>query len=111
MITNNAAHYSNRQDTLNAQMISLVDEIGQLEKGGVGQSSNAARAKEKWQLTRPKDMDPAFLFGKGDEWMKWKEEMEDYVDAVQMGLKDVLGRAASLKSQLLERTQKDLVQE
>ena len=111
LITNNAVHYSNRQDTINAQMISLVDKIGQLERGSVGQWSDATRAKEKLQLTRPKDMDSAVFSGKDGEWMKWKEEMEDYVDAVQMGLKDVLGRAASVKSPLLERTQIDLVQE
>ena len=70
LITKNVVHYSNKQDTLNAQMMSLVDKIGQLEKGGVGQSSDAARAKKKWQLTRPKYMDPEVFSGKGDEWMK-----------------------------------------
>ena len=55
--------------------------------------------KGGWQLNRPKDMEPNHFSGKDEEWSKWKEEIEDFMDAVHPGLKWTM--AAS--SKLLER--------
>ena len=41
--------------------------------GLVGQSPDAARGKDKWQLTRATDMDPAEFSGKEEEWLRSEE--------------------------------------
>ena len=58
--------------------------------------------KDKWQLTRPKDMDPGIFSGKDEEWPQWKESMEDYIDAVHPGLKDALLAMSKAKGEVLE---------
>ena len=64
-------------------MRNIGDRVTKIEKSGVGRLSDATRpAKEKWQLTRPKDMDPAMFTVKKQEWMKWKEKTEDYGVAI-----------------------------
>ena len=87
-----------RQDSQQSTMASIVAElvakVEKLEKSSVGQSPDATRGKDKWQLTRPKDMDPAEFSGKEEECFRWTEETEDYVDAVRPGLKQALSLAA-----------------
>jgi len=41
----------------------------------------------KWELSRPKDMDPAIFGSKEDHWPKFREDLMDYADAVHGGLK------------------------
>ena len=55
---------SNQQATLETKVSELITRLEKLEKSGVGPSSSAAGGKERWQLTRPKDMDPAEFTGK-----------------------------------------------
>ena len=64
--------------------------VGVLESAGSGPSLGAGKAKEKWQLSVPKDMQPSEFTGKEEEWKRWKEEMEDYIEAVHPGMKLVL---------------------
>ena len=40
----------------------------------------------KWELSRPKDIEPSSFDGKEENWAKWKEEIDDYADAVHEGL-------------------------
>lgn len=56
-----------QQATVCAQVAELAAKLGQLERSGVGPSSDATRGKDKWQLTRPRDMGPAILPGKEEE--------------------------------------------
>ena len=88
----------NQQATLESKVSELVARLEKLEKSRVGQSPGAASGKHRWQLTRPKDMDPAEFAGKEEEWLKWKEATEDYVDAVHPGMKQALSLAAQVKS-------------
>ena len=64
--------------------------VGVLESAGSGPSLGAGKAKEKWQLSVPKDMQPSEFTGKEEEWKRWKEEMEDYIEAAHTGMKLVL---------------------
>ena len=82
----------------------MIARIDQMESRGVGLSSNASGGKG-WQRARPKDMKPFEFTGKDEEWLKWKDSMEDYVDAVHPGLKQVLHLAAKASSQLDTRVQ------
>ena len=50
---------SNQQATLETKVSELITNVEKLEKSGAGVSSSAASGKERWQLTRPKDMGPA----------------------------------------------------
>lgn len=50
---------SNQQATLETKVSELITRLEKLEKSGAGLSYSAAGGKERWQLTRPKDMDPA----------------------------------------------------
>ena len=63
---------SNQQATLETKVSELITRFEKVEKSGVGPSSSAAGGKERWQLTRPKDMGPAEFTGQEGEWLKWK---------------------------------------
>ena len=43
--------------------------------------------KQKWEMSRPKDMEPAMFGGKDELWAKFKEDLMDYADAVHPGIK------------------------
>ena len=43
--------------------------------------------KPKWEMSRPKDMEPATFGGKDEVWAMFKEDLMDFVDAVHPGLK------------------------
>ena len=58
-------------------------KIGELSVG------RSERSEQKWHLTRPKDLTPGTLT-KEEEWKRWKEDIEDYVDAVTPGMKEIL---------------------
>lgn len=50
-------------------------------------------------------MEPAEFTGKDEEWLGWKESMEDFIDKVHPGLKQVLNIVAKTRSQVTDRTQ------
>ena len=52
---------------------------------------------ERWHLTRPKDFAPSVFNGKDEEWVRWKEEIEDYMEAVHPGGKELLREVARTK--------------
>ena len=56
-------------------------------------------------------MGPAEFSGKEEEWLRWKEKTEDYVDAVHPGMKQALSLAAQVKSQVTDRLQVNLTEE
>ena len=91
---NRILRQDSQQSTLGSAVSDLVARIEKLEKSSVGQLPDAARGKDKWQLTRLKYMDPAEFAGREEEWLKWKEATEDYVDAVHPGMKQALSLAA-----------------
>ena len=68
--------------------------------GGKGKGGN------KWELSRPKDIEPSTFDGKEESWAKWKEEIEDYVDAVHEGLK----HAMQTTQRISECVTKDLLE-
>ena len=43
--------------------------------------------KPKWEMSRPKDMEPSTFGGKDDLWAKFKENLMDFADAVHPGIK------------------------
>ena len=38
--------------------------------------------EKKWELSRPKHLEPSLFNGKEEDWPKWKEEVQDYAEAV-----------------------------
>ena len=59
---------------------------------------------KKWQMSRPKDLEASIFTGKDEEWPKWKEQMQDYVDAIHAGLKQCLVVAGNAKAEITETT-------
>ena len=55
----------------------------------------------KWKLSRPKDIEPS-IFGGKEDWAKWKEELEDYADAVHGGLKHALSNTLKISEEVTE---------
>ena len=49
-------------------------------------------------------MEPDTFTGNDEEWLRWKETTEDYVGAVQPGLKHVLGVAAKVTVQIIDQS-------
>ena len=43
--------------------------------------------KGKWELSRPKDIEPDIFGSKDEAWAKFKDGLKDYADAVHPGLK------------------------
>ena len=43
--------------------------------------------KQKWEMSKPKDMEPATFGGKDDLWAKFKEDLVDFANAVHPGIK------------------------
>ena len=101
----------NQQATLESKVSELVARLEKFEKSGFGPSPGAAGGKDRWQLTRPKDMDPPEFAGKEEEWLKWKEATEDYVDAVHAGMKQALNLAALTKTPVKDRLQLNLTED
>lgn len=46
------------------------------------------KREDKWYLTRPKDLLPGSFSGKDEDWLKWKEDLEDYIETVHPGARD-----------------------
>ena len=46
------------------------------------ESKSSGDKKTKWELSRPKDMEPDIIHGKEEAWSKFKEDRMDYADAV-----------------------------
>ena len=67
---------------------------------GSGGSSGGGK---KWLMTRLKDLDPGTFTGKEEEWPRWKDEIEDYAEAFQPGLKHALEMSADYKGVVTEK--------
>ena len=46
--------------------------------------------RTKWEMSRPKDMEPSPFGSKEDQWPKFREDLMDFADAVHPGLKGQL---------------------
>ena len=64
--------------------------------GGKGKGGN------KWELSRPNDIEHSAFDGKDESWPKWKEELEDYVDAVHGGLKHAFGPTLKISEEVTQ---------
>ena len=70
---------------------SISDINTKLQSGGTATSGEKSK---DWQMTRPKDMAPGLFSGKDEEWPQWKESVEDYVDKIRPGLKELPKRVS-----------------
>ena len=62
-------------------------EVDELKRRALEVETKSSDKKPKWELSRPKDMDPTIFSGKEEAWPKFKEELMDYADAVHPGIK------------------------
>ena len=58
---------------------------------------------KKWELSRPKDIKANVFSGKEDDWARWKENLEDYADAVHTGLKHAHITSAKFTETITEK--------
>ena len=52
-------------------------------------------------------MGPSQSTGNEEEWPKWKEEIEDYIEAVHPGLKHAIILTSKAKEEVTEKTLRD----
>ena len=52
--------------------------------------TSASKAKGKWEMSRPKDMEVNTFTGKEELWPKFREELIDYAEACHPGIKSQL---------------------
>ena len=95
----------NSGDLLTQEVHAIVQRLALLEQQGTNPSASAPAGKKKWDLTRPKDMEPEKFVGKDEDWMQWKEATEDYADAVHPGLKHAMGVAAKKGGPIADQSQ------
>ena len=62
-------------------------EVEELRRRALEVERKSSEKKTKWELSRPKDMDPYIFSGKEEAWPKFKEDPMDYADAVHPGVK------------------------
>ena len=53
----------------------------------------------------PAEREPEKFIGKDEDWLQWKETLEDYADAVRPGLKNVMAVASDIKAAIKDRAQ------
>ena len=63
-------------------------EVEELRRRASGvEKRNSHDKKGKWELSRPKDIEPDIFGSKDEAWAKFKDGLKDYADAVHPGLK------------------------
>ena len=72
-------------------MLQLVNDVkmalGDLRNRVTETEKKPPAHKPKWEMSRPKDMEPATFGGKDELSAKFKEDLMDFADAVHPGLK------------------------
>ena len=58
--------------------------------------------KPKWEMSRPKDMEPATFGGKDELWTRFKEDLMDFADAVYPGIKIQLEWTLTRKEEITQ---------
>ena len=61
------------------------------------EKKSPAEKKAKWELSRPKDMEPDTFGSKEEAWARWKDGVMDYAEAVHSGLREQLEWALKQK--------------
>ena len=78
-------------------------EVEELKRRALEVETKSSDKKPKWELSRPKDMDPTIFSGKEEAWPKFKEELMDYADAVHPGIKLQLEWTLKAKEEITEQ--------
>ena len=68
-------------DATKAEVEDLRRRATEVEKKSSGER------KSKWEMSRPKDMEPNVFGSKEEQWPKFREELMDFADAVHPGLR------------------------
>ena len=98
--------------TIAAQSASAVDlkalfdatkvEVEELKRRALEVEKKSADKRTKWELSRPKDMDPDIFSSKEEAWTKFKEDLMDCADAVHGGIKLQLDWTLKQKDEITE---------
>jgi len=78
-------------------------EVEELRRRALEVERKSSDKKPKWELSRPKDMDPTIFSGKEEAWAKFKGELMDYADAVHPGIKLQLEWTLKQKDEITEQ--------
>ena len=73
----------------------------EVEKGGAPGRKRRSE-KTKWELSRPKHIEPDVFGGKEEAWSKFKEGLMDYADAVHPGVKLQLEWTLRQKGEIIQ---------
>ena len=68
-------------DATKAEVEDLRKRATEVEKRSSGEK------KSKWEMSRPKDMEPNVFGSKEEQWPKFREDVMDFADAVHPGLR------------------------
>ena len=71
-------------DATNTEVQELRRRATEVEQGNKGDR------KTKWEMSRPKDLEPSAFGSKEERWPKFREELMDFAEAVHPGLKSQL---------------------
>jgi len=77
-------------------------EVEELKRRALEVEKKSSDKRTKWELSRPKDMEPDMFSGKEEAWSKFKEDLMDYADAVHPGIKLQLDWTLKQKDEITE---------
>ena len=81
-------------DVTKTEVEELRRRATDIEKKGGGEKKN------KWELSRPKDIEPDIFGSKEEHWAKFKDGIRDFADAVHNGLKAQLDWALKQRDEV-----------
>ena len=67
-----------------------IREINTKFQNPPGSGFGGGCGEKKWRMSSPKDLEASIFSGKEEDWPRWREQIQDYVEAVHGGLKHVL---------------------
>ena len=66
------------------------------------EKAKASAPKTKWELSRPKGIEPDIFGSKEEVWSKFKDGLKDYTDAVHPGIKLQLEWTLKQKEEIIQ---------
>ena len=61
-------------NNLVAEMKTVLLRLTHLEQLTTASLGSGNNKDKKWEMTRPKDMEPAQFVGKDEDWLQWKQQ-------------------------------------
>ena len=66
------------------------------------EKKSSGEKKGRWEMSRPKDMEPSSFGSKEEQWPKFREDLMDFADAVHSGMKVQLEWTLRLREEVAQ---------